>query len=61
MIFDDDIGFWMVKFEFQKSKITKAFRRFCSTMGKPSFLLLHTMYAISFHSNTDSLLEYTKG
>ena len=26
----------------------------------PCFLLLHTMYAISYHSSTASLLEYTK-
>jgi hypothetical protein len=42
------------KFEIQSSVI------FHPQWETPSFLLLHTMYAISFHSNVSCLLYYIK-
>jgi hypothetical protein len=60
------LDFACQKFEISKSmpapcKISKTkLRRFDTPWETASFLLLHTMYAISFHSNTASLLEYTK-
>jgi hypothetical protein len=42
------------KFEIQSSVV------FHPSWETPSFLLLHTIHAISLHSNTASLLEYTK-
>jgi hypothetical protein len=56
---DDFTDFGILRVEVWISN-KNAFRRFPSTMGKPSFLLLLTLYAICFHSNTASLLEYTK-
>jgi hypothetical protein len=56
MILDDK------NLKFQRSKITKSLSVvFHPPWESPSFWLQHTMYAISFHSNTASLLDYTKG
>ena len=60
-------GFWMVNFEFQKKtcrhsakfqnfKTKKKSVVFDPPWETPSFLLLHTLYAIAFHFNTSNLL-----
>jgi hypothetical protein len=47
----------MVKFEFQTKTKSVVFDPPWET---PSFLLLRTLYAISFHSNNTNLLYYIK-
>jgi hypothetical protein len=47
----------MVKFEFQTNTKLVIFDPPWET---PSFLLLQTLYAISFHSNNTNLLYYIK-